>query len=101
MCMSLSLFLYSFIYTEKQSNAEQSQAKQSKAKHSKAKPSKAKPRIAEPSQAKQSQAKQSPRSSKRDAVKCREQWAFKFCIGHRKMGSWIVNRQKLSFGVFD
>jgi hypothetical protein len=27
--------------------------------------------------------------------------AFKFCIGHRKMGSWVVNRQKSSFGVFD
>jgi hypothetical protein len=26
--------------------------------------------------------------------------AFKFCIGHRKMGSWIVNQQKLIFGVF-
>jgi hypothetical protein len=27
--------------------------------------------------------------------------AFKLCIGHRKMGSWIVNRQELVFGVFD
>jgi hypothetical protein len=27
--------------------------------------------------------------------------AFKLCIGHRKMGPWIVSRQKLSFGVFD
>jgi hypothetical protein len=27
--------------------------------------------------------------------------AFKFCIGHRKNGLLIVNRQKLSFGVFD
>jgi hypothetical protein len=27
--------------------------------------------------------------------------AFKFCIGHRKMSSWIVNRQKSGFGVFD